>query len=499
MASEHDLLVRNGRVIDPQTGFNRVCDVAIAGGRITAIGAAPGKSAREIDATGLVVAPGFIDLHAHGQSLPADRMQAFDGVTTSLELEAGALPVSAWYAHQEATGRTLNYGCSANWITARIAVMNQAAPEFTLAFMARHANERRWADDVATDAEVAGILDHIRRGLDEGALGIGLLNAYAPGSGVKEMTEVCALAAQYAVPTYTHIAYMSNVDPRSSIEAYTRLIGYAASTGAHMHICHFNSTSVMDVERAAQLVQHAQKMGLKVTVEAYPYGTGSTLLSATFFRDPDFARRSGTDWSALQMVDTGRRFQKHDEVLRAQAQDPAALVLWHFLDVEANQRHRDLLDVSVLFPGGAIASDAMPWTRPDGSIYDADAWPLPDGTSSHPRSAGTFTRFLARWVRERKTMTLTEGLAKCTLIPAQIMEASAPQFAKKGRLQVGCDADIVVFDWDKLVDRADFKAMNRTADGVRHLLVNGEAVIADGVLQTAARPGRPLRRASKVR
>ena len=491
---QYDLVIRNGRVIDPETAFDSGCDVAVAGAKIVAIGKNIGNAARTIEANGLVVAPGFIDLHAHGQSLPADRMQAFDGVTTSLELEAGALPVSDWYKQQAKVGRTLNYGCSANWLTARIAVMTKVAPEFSLAFMAKHANDPHWANDIAADQEVAGIVDYLRHGLDAGALGVGLLNAYAPGSGVKEMTEVCALAAARAVPTYTHIAYMSNVDPHSSIEAYTRLIGYAASTGAHMHICHFNSTSVMDVERAAQLVQHAQKMGLKVTVEAYPYGTGSTLLSATFFSDPDFARRTGRDWSALQMVDTGRRFSKHDEVLRAQAQDPAALVLWHFLDVEANQRHRDLLDVSVLFPGGAIASDAMPWTRPDGSIYEGDAWPLPDGTSSHPRSAGTFTRFLRQWVRERQTMSLNDGLRKCTLIPAQIMQESAPQFAKKGRLQVGCDADVVVFDWERLADLADFKAMNRAAEGMRHLLVNGEAVIADGALQTAARPGRPLRR-----
>jgi len=490
----YDVVIRNGRVIDPQTGFDSVCDVAIADGRIAAIGTGLDRDAPGIDATGLVVAPGFIDLHAHGQSLPADRMQAFDGVTTSLELEAGALPVAAWYEQQAAVGRTLNYGCSVNWITARIAVMNQVQPEPSLRFMAQHEENRRWADEVATDREVADMLGWLRQGLDQGALGIGLLNAYAPGSGVKEMTEVCALAAEYAVPTYTHIAYMANVDPRSSIEAYTRLIGYAGSTGAHMHICHFNSTSLLDVERAAQLVQHAQKMGLKVTVEAYPYGTGSTVLSAAFFRDPEFARRGGRDWSALQMVDTGRRFREHDEVLRAQKQDPGALVLWHFLDVEANQRHRDLLDMSVLFPGGAIASDAMPWTRPDGSIYEDDAWPLPEGISSHPRSAGTFTRFLRQWVRERQTVSLTEGLAKCTFIPAQILEASAPQFSRKGRVQVGCDADIVVFDWDQLADRADFKAMNRAAEGVRHLLVNGEAVIADGVLHTKARPGRPLRR-----
>lgn len=490
----HDLVFRNGRVIDPESGLDQVCDLAVSGGKIAAIGGAVADGASEIEAGGLLVTPGFIDLHGHGQSLPADRMQAFDGVTTSLELEAGALPVGEWYARQAAVGRTLNHGCAANWIAARIAVMNKVPPEPSLRFMAQHEEDRRWADGVASDTEVEAITGWLRQGLDEGAIGIGLLNAYAPGSGVKEMTEVCAVAAEYGVPTYTHIAYMANVDPRSSIEAYTRLIGYAGSTGAHMHICHFNSTSLLDVEKAAALVRKAQAQGLKVTVEAYPYGTGSTVLSAAFFRDPTFAARSGRDWSALEMVDTGRRFSTHDEVVRAQAQDPGALVLWHFLDVDVNQRHRDMLDASVLFPGGAIASDAMPWTRPDGSIYDGDEWPLPDGTSSHPRSAGTFTRFLRQWVRERQAIGLVEGIAKCTLIPARILQECTPAFAAKGRLQVGCDADIAVLDWERLTDRAEFKAMNRAAEGVRHLLVNGVPVIAAGMLQRDARPGRALRR-----
>ena len=143
------LVISGGRVVDPASGMDAIGDVALLDGKVAAVGTGLGGAERVIDASGLVVAPGFIDLHAHGQSIPADRMQAFDGVTTSLELEAGALPVSAWYEHQAATGRTLNYGCAANWITARISVMNKTAPEFTLAFMARYANERRWADDVA--------------------------------------------------------------------------------------------------------------------------------------------------------------------------------------------------------------------------------------------------------------------------------------------------------------------------------------------------------------
>jgi N-acyl-D-aspartate/D-glutamate deacylase len=169
-------------------------------------------------------------------------------------------------------------------------------------------------------------------------------------------------------------------------------------------------------------------------------------------------------------------------------------VLWHILDTENNARHRDLLDISVLYPGGAIASDAMPWTLPDGTTYTGDAWPLPEDATSHPRSAGTFTRFIRQWVRERQAVSLLEGVRKCTLIPAQILAASTPAMCAKGRLQSGADADAVVFDLERLADRAEFSAMNRPAEGVRHLLVSGQPVITDAVMDVAARPGRPVRR-----
>ncbi len=489
----HDVIIRGGRVVDPDSGHDAVADVALAGGRIAAIGAALGGAARVIDATGLVVAPGFIDLHAHGQSLPADRMQAFDGVTTSLELELGVLPIARWYDEQAHAGRMLNYGASVGWVFARIATMTAQQVQPTVAGMGQAMRQPRWSDTVADPAEAAEIIQRVRDGLDQGGIGIGFPNAYAPGAGVKEMSLLCSLAAEFGAPTYTHIAYMSNIDPHSSVEAYTRLIGLAGSTGAHMHICHFNSTSLQDVERAAELVHAAQRQGLKVTVEAYPYGTGSTVVGATFFTDPAFPARTGGTYGSVQSVQTGRRFTGRDDLLAAQQADPGALVLWHFLDVEANARHRDLLDVSVLFPGGAIASDAVPWTL-DGVTYDGDAWPLPDGAVSHPRSAGTFTRFLRRWVREREAVTLMEGLRKCTLIPAQVLEASTPALLRKGRLQPGCDADIVVFDWAALTDRAEFTAMNRPAEGMRHVLVNGQPVITDGVLDLHARPGKPVRR-----
>ena len=354
--------------------------------------------------------------------------------------------------------------------------------------------DRRWIDNVASETEVAGILDRLAGGLNEGAIGIGILNAYAPGAGVQELTAVCQLAAAHDVPTFTHVAYMSRIDPESAAEAYIRLIGYAGATGAHMHICHFNSSSKTDVERCRALVAKAQAQGLPITVEAYPYGTGSTVLAAAFFSDPDFEARNGMGYDSVQRVTDGRRFRDREELLAAQAAEPSTLVLWHILDTENNSHHRDLLDMSVLYPGGAIASDAMPWTLSDGSVYTGDAWPLPEDATSHPRSAGCFTRFIREWVRERQAVSLLEGVRKCALIPAEILAASTPAMRAKGRLQPGADADILAFDYNKLTDRATFSAMNCPSEGVRHMLIGGQPLITDGILDVTARPGRPVRR-----
>ncbi|UOM37246.1 amidohydrolase family protein [Acuticoccus sp. I52.16.1] len=495
-----DLIVRGGRVVDPETGFDAVADVGVAGGRIAAIGALAGASAgaSEIDAAGRIVCPGFVDLHAHGQTIAADRMQAFDGVTTTLELEVGALPVAEWYDAQAAGGRTLHYGAAVSWISARKAVMAGLTPDPALHPMEMMgqgaADEGGWSSRAATPDEVERIVALVREGLAAGGVGVGIPHGYAPGAGVKEMSRLCDVAAGAGVPTFTHIPWMSNVDPQSSEESYLRIIGYAAATGAHMHICHLNSTSLQDIARCRELLLEAQAMGLAITVEAYPYGTGSTVLSAAFFAAPDFSARTGTDYRSIGLIRTGRQLADRAELMAAREEEPGALIAWQFLDVADNAAHRDLLDLSVLFPGGAIASDAMPFVAPDGAIYRDAAWPLPEDLSAHPRSAGTFTRFLSHYCFERRAVDLREALAKCTIIPAAILEGGLPQMRRKARLQVGCDADVVVFDPETLADRATFADMTAPSRGVEALLVGGIPVIADGRLDPAARPGRAMRR-----
>lgn len=492
------ILISGGRVIDPASELDAVCDVLIEDGKVAAVGTGLGEANQMIDATGLIVAPGFIDLHAHGQSIPADRMQAFDGVTTTLDLEAGVSPVSPWYEYWDRTGRVLNYGTAVNWAFARISSMTSFstadAREKSLEVLGNAMADRRWMENVAGDEELADILTRLELGLKEGALGVGILNGYAPGAGVQEMTAVCQLAKENNVPTFTHIAYMSQLDPESAAEAYIRLIGYAGATGAHMHICHFGSSSKTDIERCRELVSQAQSRGLPITLESHPYGVGSTVLAAAFFSEENFEARHGVGYDSVQRMSDGHRFRNREELLQAQSEEPSSLVLWHLLDIENSAHHRKLLDMAVLYPGGAIASDAMPWTLADGSTYTGDAWPLPEDAFAHPRSSGCFTRFIREWVRERKTLPLAEAIRKCSTIPAEIMSESTPAMRNKGRLQAGADADVVIFDFEALTDRADFMSMNRPAEGVRHLIVSGHVLIKDGDLDVSARPGKPVRR-----
>ena len=152
---------------------------------------------------------------------------------------------------------------------------------------------------------------------------------------------------------------------------------------------------------------------------------------------------------------------------------------------------------SLTFPGSIVASDAMPltWTGPRGPAVGRrpPAWPLPRTAITHPRTAGTFSRALRLLTRDGGPFTLAEALAKCSLWPARVLGDRVPDLRRKGRLQVGCDADIVVFDPGTITDRASYDDSTRPSSGIRHVLVNGTFVVRDGDVVTDARPGRPVR------
>lgn len=491
-----DLVISGGRVIDPQTRLDAVRHIGIKGGRIAAISDKSLKGAKELKADGQVVAPGFIDLHSHAVEMPGAWMQAFDGVTTHLELESGLFPVGVAYDRIAKEGRPINYGLGVAWTFARVMVFAPEAgqPDGTLRWFQKTFSLSSWQNAVPDERQLDRIIDLVEGGLKEGALGVSINAGYAPGMGRKEYYRLAKLAAKHKVSTFTHDRYLSRLEPQSSFEAFGEQIGLAAITGANMHICHINSVAGRDLIAATNLVKEAQAKGIRVTVESYPYGALSTAIGAEFLRGPNWLDRIGAkDYSAMELQ--GKPLDKA-RIEELQKSAPGEVVVFHFLQEDKDPEDMKLLDLAVLYPNSAIASDAMPWMDAKGAILVGDVWPLPAGAFAHPRSSGCYGRFLSKWVRERKALALPEALRKCALIPAQILEEAAPQMKKKGRIQVGCDADVVVFDPATVQDKATFVAPAQTTVGFRHVVVNGVPVIAEAQRIGDARPGKPVRRSA---
>jgi N-acyl-D-aspartate/D-glutamate deacylase len=499
-----DLVLRGGRVIDPESGLDALRDVAIAAGRIAAVGT--GLTTRggrgHVDVAGQVVTAGFIDLHSHVSDLGGLRLQAMDGVTTALELEAGVTPVAQAYRRAAEQGRPINYGFAASWALARMEAVAGLPPHASLgAFMAR-ISDPAWQRP-AGPTQVGALLARLAEDLADGALGIGVLLGYAPAASPAEYLRVAGLAAQAGVPTFTHARDLIEMVPATLADGAEEIVRAAAETGAHMHYCHVNSTSQRHIDRVLGLVARAQAAGSRVTTEAYPYGSGMTGIGAAFLA-PERLSERGLSPSSLTYAPTGERVASASRLGELRATDPGGLVIIDLLN-EDDPADRALLMRSLTFPGAVVASDAMPvtWTAPPG---DPQVWPLPPAAITHPRTAGTFSRALRLLTREgtgafsgegptprRGQLSLGRALAKCSLEPARLLQDRVPALGGKGRLQPGGDADIVVFDPDTVTDRASYRHSTRPSDGIRHVLVNGVFVVRDGDLVADARPGRPVR------
>jgi N-acyl-D-glutamate deacylase len=483
----YDLVINGGQVIDPESGLDAQRSLGIVSGKIVTISVTPLLGRESIDATGLIVSPGFIDLHSHAQQLAGARMQAMDGVTTALELESGSLPIDAFYNRVTSEGRPINFGASVSWVKARQQVMDgvKPVPEFD-----EGNTLPNWSSKLANGQELHDISQILSDGLDAGGLGIGFPLGYATPTGRKEYYELNQLAAQRGVPTFVHYRFQSTDEPDSSFEAAEEVVAVAAATGAHIHICHINSSDLRDGKRIVAMFKAAQARGVPITVEAYPYSGAASAIGSSIFRGPNWRERLGN----IQISDLELDGKPLDQATfdRLQRDAPDTIVIAHMTRPGIVAGDQELLDDAVLYPGGAIASDSVPWSV-NGKIIEGNVWPLPAEARSHPRSAGTFSRFLKQYVRERRAISLLEGIRKLTLIPAQTLEPVAPQMANKGRIRIGADADIDVFDLTTITDRATFEKPAQASLGMRWVLVAGIPVVARGNLVPQALPGRPIR------
>ena len=452
----YDVVIVNGRVMDPESGLDAVRNVGLRGGKIAAISAEAMAGRRTIDAKGLVVAPGFIDLHEHGQKPENYQFQAHDGVTTSLELEAGAADVAAWYAERE--GKSLiNFGVSIGHIPTRMKVLKDPGSFLPTGDAAHRA---------ATDAELAQIDQRIDAGLKQGALAVGMGINYTAAATRAEILDVFRVASRYGAPVHVHLRYAGDKPPETGRTALEEVLTAAGETKAPLHVVHVTSMGLRDTPELLAMIRAAKARGTDVTTECYPYVAGSTGLESAIF-DPGWQERMRISYGDLQWVKTGERLTA--ATFERYRKEGGEVVIFMIPE--------PIVRLAIADPMVMIGSDGMPAT----------------GASVHPRGQGTFARVLGKYVREEKVLDLMTALRKMTLMPAQRLEQRAPAFKDKGRIKVGADADITVFDANRVVDRATFEKPLQYSDGIQFVLVNGVAVVSDGKLVEGGFPGRAAR------
>ena len=457
LADTYDLVIEGGRVMDPESGLDAVRNVGINGHRVARISSDSLSGRRVLKARGLVVAPGFIDLHQHAQDLESGRLKALDGVTTALELEIGVADVAAFLDAKR--GRSyVHFGSSASHAAARAAAFGKPLRADELIPAAGPAT-----DDAASETQIQTVEQRLRHELGAGALGVGIGLEYTPGATREEIIRMFHLAAVGGVPVFTHVRGGNRVEPNSGIQSVEEVIGAAAITGAALHIVHINSMCTRQSSTCLDMVAGARARGLDVTTEAYPYTAAMTFINSAVF-NPGWQEAQGISYADLGLPDGGERLTRERfDALRA-APKPQLVLM--YINSEA------VVDEVLANPLVMIASDGGP---------------------GHPRNAGSFARVLSRQVRQLGRISLMDALRQMTLMPAQRLEKATPAARTKGRLQEGADADVVVFDPATVADHATYAAPRQASTGMRYVIVGGTLLIEEGKLVGGVYPGEALR------
>lgn len=454
-AQSYDLVIANGRVIDPETKLDAVRNVGIASGVIRIVSEAPLTGKATIDARGLVVAPGFIDLHSHGQDAENYRYKAMDGVTTALELEVGVADINAWYKEREGHA-LINYGATVGHIPLRMKIMKDPG-----LFLPSGAAAHR----PATPAEIDFMKDGIRKGLAQGALGVGFGFMYTEAATYWEMLEMFHVAGEKHAVSYVHMRHTGPVEP-GGVVALSEVLAAALVGGGPVHLVHLGSMSLTlpVFQELIGMIGDARKHGLDVTTECYPYTASQTRIESAIY-DEGWQQKMGITYKDLEWPETGERLTA--ETFAKYRKTGGSVI--------AHSMQEAMVTAAVANPLVMIASD--------GALT---------GGKGHPRGVGTFARVLGRYVREQKALSLNDAIAKMTLLPAQRLGVK-----DRGRVQEGAIADLSIFEADKVIDRATYAKPAEFSAGFRYVIVHGEFAVRDGKLVEGAHAGKAVRGAMK--
>jgi N-acyl-D-aspartate/D-glutamate deacylase len=299
--------------------------------------------------------------------------------------------------------------------------------------------------------------ENIKVALSEGGIGIGAPIGYLPKTNPNELYNVFQWAGEVNALVYTHVR-------EGDIVSIQEVMSNAVLTNAPLHIVHINSMALGNIQLAIDMVHAAQKKGFDITTELYPYTAGSTALQSAVF-DGNWQEKKGMSYQDLQWVATGERLTK--ETYDAYRKT-GGVVIMHMMKPE-------WIRTGIVSPGVMIASDGMTYAK-----------------LAHPRTAGTFSRVLGKYVREDKVIDLNTAIEKMTLLPAKRLENIAPSMRFKGRIQVGADADITIFNPNTIIDKATFEKGLEFSAGIEYVMVNGSFVLKNGKTVSNIFPGQAV-------
>ncbi len=461
---QYDIVLEGGRVMDPETKLDAIRNVGILSNRIAMISAEPLQGKEIVNVSGMVVAPGFIDLHVHGRSNVEQEYQLHDGVTTALELEWGIENLKEWYGSRESKA-LINYGASVCWPYDRFKAINKDQKVLNELLELSRSGQ----SDIASmqdriqhtftmgieSNQMSSVLENIKTSLADGGIGIGVPIGYLPNTKPEEMYQVFKLAGDLNALVFTHVR-------QPDIISIQEVIADAMLTDAPLHIVHINSMSLGSIEMSLEMVKSAQQNKFDITTELYSYTAASTRLQSAMFEE-GWQQRLGMSYGDLQWVDTGERLTK--ETFEAYRKTSGTVIM-HMMKPE-------WVKTGIAAPGVIIASDGMAYSK-----------------LAHPRTAGTFSRVLGKYVREDQVLDLNTAIEKMTLLPAKRLENIAPMMRFKGRIQVGADADITVFNPVTVIDKSTFEKGLEFSAGIEYVMVNGTFILKKGETVSNVFPGQ---------
>ena len=443
----YDIVIQNGTIYNPSTNHElRDYNIGITGSKIKRISKQTLDGKKIIDASGLVVSPGFIDLDSYDPNQKGIQFKVLDGVTTNLSLHGGTEDATSWYRAWGKNGILTNYGASSFTTRTRWPIVGQGVDA-----------------EFETEEQIDELVEATRKNIEAGALAISFSLEYVPGTN-RELVPLLKLAKEYNVPTFYHLRYS---DKENGLKGVKEVIDLGRETGAAIHILHINSTGgtfVMD--QALKMVDDARKEGIDITSDLYPYNYWATFINSARFR-PGWQERFNITYTDLQICGTN------------------TIITESTFD---SYRNKSLLVAAL----GSMPEEEIIMLLKDPYTMIGSDGIIESSLNNHPRGAGTYSRLFGKYVREENILTIMEAIKKASYFPAQRMETSSPSMVYKGRIEIDSDADITIFNPNTIIDKATIKDNATASVGIEYVIINGEITKDPDGLVRGVHSGQPI-------